>query len=157
MFWCWLWHKLMGTTPFLRSSSLSPPSHSLCLWCWLAAYLGSHSHVLESGQGLGWFYLAWNPKTKLASTLLLEAIASRTSGMVWSTFSVGPRGQDQSRKPITDHEDHTHGVKELAGLEQCWWLSNHCFQQVVVASSVCSILKSQPSHPPCASYLGSHG
>jgi hypothetical protein len=44
--------------------------------------LGSHSQVLESGQGLGWFYLALNPKTKLASTLLLEAIATRTSGMV---------------------------------------------------------------------------
>ena len=50
---------------------------------------------------------------------------------------------------MTDHKDHTCGVKEFVGSEQCWWLSDHCFQQVVVASSVGRILKSFAS---CTSF-----
>ena len=47
---------------------ITKSSKSLIVPLMLAgSYLGSHSQVLESGQGLGWFYLASNPKTKLAS------------------------------------------------------------------------------------------
>jgi hypothetical protein len=107
MLQCLLWHPSMGTTPFLCLSPLKSPK-LLVMPLMLASYLGSHSQVLESGQGLGWFYVALNPKIQLASTLLLEAIATRRSGMVLKYLRCGStrtraiaETNDRSRRPHT--------------------------------------------------------
>jgi hypothetical protein len=114
----------------------------------LASYLGYHSQVLESGA---------------SSKMNLSSSESHDQACFYYFTTRSNSNKDKLNgfevPLVWVHEDkgdcrnqwqswwHTWLQKITFGLEQCWWLSDHCFQQVVVDSSISSILKSQPMHP----------
>jgi hypothetical protein len=86
----------------------------------LCFIVGLSYQVLESGQGLGWFYLASNPKTKLASTFTTGSNSNKDE---WNGFEV----PSVFRSTVVSY-DSVRGMPTY-----CWLIEHNRYRKVTKA------------------------